>query len=232
MSDQSAQVLATQEARTAAFFAQVNQENARIQAAHQRSVDEQIRSEMTRRLQAVTVANPRTASGNLAEAVARGNYGEACAMMTTQTTAQTEGRTQPEASLGNLRNQLLQRMKAAQGTPYGHPPANQQTPGSGGHFDCSGFVVWAFRNVGITFNLSGLTGSLATQIVNSPGVTQVSRPVPGDLVYWTSPSIHIMVYSDYEMAFGASKPGINIQERAVRLFGIPTYYRVGGLDAQ
>ena len=126
---------------------------------------------------------------------------------------------------GEKRKLLLVTMTLGEGTPYGH---GRQTPGATGQFDCSGFVKWAFRGAGVKLNLGPGTSG-ATQIINGAGVRKITNPVAGDLAYWSKPYPHIMIVSGPGMVYGASKPGISIQERPERYFGRPTYYRVGAL---
>ena len=128
------------------------------------------------------------------------------------------------------RETILEGMTLAAGTQYGS--ANKFKQGVGMHFDCSGFVTWAYGLAGVKFNTRGMTGSLATQIVNSPGVSQTSNPIKGDLAYWSKPFAHIMIVTGNGMVYGASSPRYKngIDERPERYFGPPTYYRVGALD--
>jgi RHS repeat-associated protein len=125
------------------------------------------------------------------------------------------------------RADMLEKMRAADGTPYGH---GKQEPGAKGQLDCSGLVKWALSLEGIQLKLGPGTSG-ATQIIGAAGVSQVSIPQPGDLAYWSKPFAHIMIVTSPGMVYGASRPGIAAQERPEKYFGIPTYYRVGALDA-
>jgi len=125
------------------------------------------------------------------------------------------------------RADMLEKMKAAEGTPYGH---GKQEPGAKGQLDCSGFVKWGLGLEGIQLKLGPGTSG-ATQIIGAAGVSQVTSAQPGDLAYWSKPFAHIMVVTSPGMVYGASRPGITIQERPEKYFGTPTYYRVGALDA-
>jgi cell wall-associated NlpC family hydrolase len=128
---------------------------------------------------------------------------------------------------------LLSDMMQAQATKYGSAFVYPQTPG--GHFDCSGFVKWALGNENIQLTL-GQGSSGATQIINSAGVTQVSDPIPGDLVYWSTGSgAHIMIYTGNNNVYGASSPtySLGINQRPISTYkalGAPTFYRVGALN--
>jgi cell wall-associated NlpC family hydrolase len=82
--------------------------------------------------------------------------------------------------------------------------------------DCSGFTKLVYATVGIE-----LPHLAAAQITKG---VQVSSPLPGDLVYWASPTSHVMIYYGKGLVIGARHSGTVSQ--IAPMWGSPTFYRL------
>lgn len=85
-------------------------------------------------------------------------------------------------------------------------------------FDCSGLMQFIFGKAGIT-----LPRTAAQQ---QRSATQVSSPVPGDLVFYGAPATHVALYLGGGRMLAAPHTGANVQVQSV--YGSPTYGRVSG----
>lgn len=72
-------------------------------------------------------------------------------------------------------------------------------------FDCSGLVVWAFRQVGVS-----LPHSSAAQSTRGAPVTYANLQ-PGDLVFFYSPVSHVGIYAGNGMVLNATESGEPVQ---------------------
>jgi cell wall-associated NlpC family hydrolase len=105
------------------------------------------------------------------------------------------------------------------GTPYSH---GSQVMGVGG--DCSGTVKAIYSAVGVPLTLGSTKGpdgkiSGAVGIRNSPSLSVTTNPQPGDIVYWSKPYYHVMIYAGNGMVWGAHKPGTLFQYSNMTGFG-------------
>lgn len=85
-------------------------------------------------------------------------------------------------------------------------------------FDCSGLMQFIFGKAGIT-----LPRTAAQQ---QRSATQVSSPVPGDLVFYGAPATHVALYLGGGRMLAAPHTGANVQVQSV--YGSPTYGRISG----
>jgi cell wall-associated NlpC family hydrolase len=89
------------------------------------------------------------------------------------------------------------------GTMYGHGIQQKRVEG-----DCSGTVRAIYKAVGIEIVFGAMpSGSGAEGIRNSPSLTQAFHPAPGDVVYWSAPYHHVMIYAGNGYAWGARSTG-------------------------
>jgi NlpC/P60 family protein len=87
-------------------------------------------------------------------------------------------------------------------------------------FDCSGLVLWAYAQLGISLpHKASEQQKLATP---------VSNPVPGDLVFYGLPATHVGIYAGNGKMISAPHAGAHVHLTDV---GTPTGYgRVKGLS--
>jgi hypothetical protein len=86
-------------------------------------------------------------------------------------------------------------------------------------FDCSGLVQYVFGHVGIKLPRTAREQQRATKTV--------TRPLPGDLVFYNRPATHVGIYIGGGKMINAPRPGARVRIDTV---GNPTNYgRVGGL---
>lgn len=88
-------------------------------------------------------------------------------------------------------------------------------------FDCSGLVQYTLAKVGVA------APRLARQ--QQSWATPVTRPSPGDLVFWGAPATHVGIYVGDGQVINAPRPGLRVRQQAI--WGSPTYGRVPGLGA-
>lgn len=93
----------------------------------------------------------------------------------------------------------LGRALTQQGKPYVWGAAGPSA------YDCSGLVVWAFKQVGVSLPHS----SRLQSAVGAP----VSRAAlqPGDLVFFYSPVSHVGIYAGNGNVLHASRPGVPVK---------------------
>ncbi|MEI2778890.1 MAG: C40 family peptidase [Tetrasphaera sp.] len=87
------------------------------------------------------------------------------------------------------------------GTPYvygGSTPAG---------FDCSGFTMYVFAQVGIS-----LPRTAAGQ---QAAATPVSSPQPGDLVFFGYPAYHVGIYAGNGMMYDSPRTGLSVSLRSI-----------------
>ena len=102
---------------------------------------------------------------------------------------------QPDGSLSQPRQQLLQRTASYEGTPYRLGGRTAQG------IDCSGLVMSVYNSLGFDIRSHSVSG----QARAIPGVkTAVSNLKPGDLVVWNDNS-HIAVYAGNGQIWDASR---------------------------
>ena len=95
--------------------------------------------------------------------------------------------------------------KAYIGTPY---VSGGSAPGG---FDCSGFVGYVYRQVGVS--IPRTTGAIYSAAANGTnGLYIVTDPQPGDIM-WTSG--HVGIYVGNGMMIDSPRPGKTIQVRAL-----------------
>ena len=83
-------------------------------------------------------------------------------------------------------------------------------------FDCSGFTQYVFAKMGINIP--------RTAEEQRQGVTAVSNPQPGDLVFFGSPAYHVGIYAGNGMMWDSPHTGAAVALRAV-WSSSPTYGR-------
>ena len=88
-------------------------------------------------------------------------------------------------------------------------------------FDCSGLMQYVFAEIGVKLPRTAAEQQSAS--------TKVSKPVPGDLVFWGDPAYHVALYVGQNKIIAAPEPGdvVKIQD----VYGSPTYGRVSSLGA-
>jgi cell wall-associated NlpC family hydrolase len=74
-------------------------------------------------------------------------------------------------------------------------------------FDCSGFTKYVFNKVGI--NLP------RTAAAQQQAATRVSKPQPGDLVFFGSPAYHVGIYAGNNMMWDSPHTGKSISKRTI-----------------
>jgi len=74
-------------------------------------------------------------------------------------------------------------------------------------FDCSGFTKYVFNKVGI--NLP------RTAAAQQQAATRVSKPQPGDLVFFGSPAYHVGIYAGNNMMWDSPHTGKSISKRSI-----------------
>ena len=118
--------------------------------------------------------------------------------------------------------QILDEAARWNGTPYSHAKAQCGAAG-----DCSGTVSAIYGNVGINIALGSMTsGSSAQGIYNSPSLSQTSNPQPGNIVYWSTPYNHVMIFAGNGYVWGARRTGYPFGYYPMSWFGNgsqPTY---------
>lgn len=85
-------------------------------------------------------------------------------------------------------------------------------------FDCSGLMQWIFGKNGIKLPR---TAAQQQQVA-----TVVTKPVPGDLVFYGSPAHHVALYLGNGRMLAAPHTGANVRVQDV--YGNPTYGRIAG----
>ncbi len=103
----------------------------------------------------------------------------------------------PAPSTGTAHSSALAVAKKYIGTPYvygGESPSG---------FDCSGFTMYVFAQIGVTIP--------RTASAQQSAVTPVSDPQPGDLVFFGSPAYHVGIYAGNGMMIDSPKPGKTVQ---------------------
>jgi cell wall-associated NlpC family hydrolase len=113
------------------------------------------------------------------------------------------------------------------GTPYSSALPQQM----GVRGDCSGTVKAIYSAVGVPLTLGSTKGadgkiSGAVGILNSPSLSVTTNPQLGDIVYWSKPYYHVMIYAGNGMVWGAHKTGTPFQYGTVSSMsagGAPTY---------
>lgn len=88
-------------------------------------------------------------------------------------------------------------------------------------FDCSGLIQWAYAAGGISLPHNAAAQQRLT--------TLVSKPAPGDLVFYGNPATHVGLYVGGGKMIAAPHSGANVQVQDV--YGSPTYGRVKGSGA-
>lgn len=116
----------------------------------------------------------------------------------------------PSPQAMSKRFQILQAARSLLGIPYVYGGESR----SG--IDCSGFTQLAYAAVGI--HLPRVSND---QI--GKGV-RVSNPQPGDLVYWSYPHNHVMIYYGGGLVIGAHHTGT--VSSISPLYGSPSFYRM------
>ncbi|MDY5589281.1 MAG: NlpC/P60 family protein [Arcanobacterium sp.] len=110
-----------------------------------------------------------------------------------------------------LGNEIVAVARTGIGVPYvwaGSTPAG---------WDCSGFVMWVLRHVGISVPHGG--DPIARMFTSIPA----SEARPGDLVWW--PGRHIAIYAGNGMIIGAQDESTGTVETS--LYGSYQFVRVG-----
>lgn len=115
--------------------------------------------------------------------------------------------TDPPAHEPPPASSVASRALAAAETKLGHPYVWGATgPNS---FDCSGLVVWAYHQVGVT-----LPRTSAAQ--SSAGIPVPRADLqPGDLVFFYNPVTHVGIYLGNDLMLDASQPGVPIGRHRV-----------------
>ncbi|MDQ2709012.1 MAG: C40 family peptidase [Actinomycetota bacterium] len=91
-----------------------------------------------------------------------------------------------------------------------------RTPTSGGlgpgAFDCSGLMLWAYKQAGVSLP--------RTSAAQSNAGTSVSKNdlKPGDLVFYYSPVSHVGMYLGNGKILHASEPGVPVKISDVNAF--------------
>jgi cell wall-associated NlpC family hydrolase len=117
---------------------------------------------------------------------------------------------QPRVAVQGKAQQVIQAARNLLGIPYVF--GGESTSG----IDCSGFTQRAYGDVGIE-----LPRTAAAQAAAFP---QVSDPQPGDLVYWSSPESHVMIYYGNGLVIGAHHTGT--VSSISPIYGSPSFHRV------
>jgi hypothetical protein len=87
-------------------------------------------------------------------------------------------------------------------------------------FDCSGFVLRSFADVGIQLPHSAAQiGTMGDAVAGG-----VANAQPGDVLYWSSPSPHVAIYAGGGRVLAATQPGENSSEGNV--YGTPAVRRL------
>jgi cell wall-associated NlpC family hydrolase len=108
--------------------------------------------------------------------------------------------TAPAAPAGNgMGSRVLSFAKSKVGEPYVWGAAGPSA------FDCSGLVVWAFKQLGVSLPHSSATLSTMGAPV-AKGALQ-----PGDLVFFYSPVSHVGIYAGNGMVLNATESGEPVQ---------------------
>lgn len=105
----------------------------------------------------------------------------------------------PPTAGSNLGVRALAAARTRTGRPYVWGAAG---PGA---FDCSGLVLWAFNQVGVS-----LPHSSAAQSTMGTPVARTDLQ-PGDLVFFYSPVRHVGIYAGNGMVLNAPAPGEDVQ---------------------
>lgn len=101
----------------------------------------------------------------------------------------------PDYSVSDTRQQILQRTSQYQGTPYRLGGRTAQG------IDCSGLVMSVYNSLGFDIKSHSVSG----QARSIPGVkTAVNNLKPGDLVVWNDES-HIAIYAGNGQIWDASR---------------------------
>jgi hypothetical protein len=85
-------------------------------------------------------------------------------------------------------------------------------------FDCSGLMQFIFGKAGIKLPRTAAQQQKVASLV--------SKPVPGDLVFYGAPATHVALYLGGGKMLAAPHTGANVQVQSV--YGNPTYGRVAG----
>ncbi|MEU4672532.1 NlpC/P60 family protein [Amycolatopsis sp. NPDC023774] len=93
----------------------------------------------------------------------------------------------------------LGRALTQQGKPYVWGAAGPNA------YDCSGLVVWAFKQVGVALPHSSRLQSTAGVAVSKAALQ------PGDLVFFYTPVSHVGIYAGGGMVLHASRPGVPVK---------------------
>jgi cell wall-associated NlpC family hydrolase len=96
-------------------------------------------------------------------------------------------------------SRVLSLAKSKVGDPYVWGAAGPSA------FDCSGLVVWAFKQLGVSLPHSSATLSTMGAPV-AKGALQ-----PGDLVFFYSPVSHVGIYAGNGMVLNATESGEPVQ---------------------
>lgn len=88
-------------------------------------------------------------------------------------------------------------------------------------FDCSGLIEFAYAQGGISLPHNAAAQQKLT--------TLVSKPAPGDLVFYGNPATHVGLYVGGGKMIAAPHTGAKVQVQDV--YGSPTYGRVKGSGA-
>ena len=102
-------------------------------------------------------------------------------------------------AVGGVAGQALSLARSKVGRPYVWGAAGPSA------FDCSGLVVWAFKQLGISLPHSSATlSTMGTPVAK--GALQ-----PGDLVFFYSPVSHVGIYAGNGMVLNATQSGEPVQ---------------------
>lgn len=104
-------------------------------------------------------------------------------------------------SIGNVNGDIVATAKQYIGLPY---VANSADPNVG--FDCSGFVMHVFAQLGVSLpHNANVQGQLGT-------VVPMSEAIPGDLLVWEG---HVAIYVGNGMMIDSAKPGTTVNIRPI-----------------
>ena len=111
---------------------------------------------------------------------------------------------------------VIAQASAELGRPYVYGAEGPNT------FDCSGLMQYIYAKIGISLPRTAAQQQQATQAV--------TKPQPGDLVFWGQPAYHVALYIGGGKIIAAPHTGATVQVE--NLWGSPSKYgRVPGLGA-
>ena len=104
-------------------------------------------------------------------------------------------------NIGSVNGDIIATAKQYIGTPY---IANAADPNVG--FDCSGFVMYVFAQIGMHLpHNANVQGQIGTRV-------PMSEAIPGDLLVWEG---HVAIYVGNGMMIDSAKPGTTVNIRPI-----------------